>query len=227
MIPFVIYQNKSRVAGEFGYWYARTVSTETIDLEALAKHMSQHHTPFSKGTIVGILADMVSCIKELLLEGKNIKIDNLAIFSTSLENRNGAPTAEDYTVQKNVKCIKMNALATGDLSKANLNLEASLQERSSYSSPKEGTGQSVNDGTGHSVTVNAGVGGKVTASPATAGVDQTVTLTIAPDSGYTLASITASDGDTSSIELTTVDATHRTFVMGSTNVIVTATFVAN
>lgn len=218
MIPFVIYQNKSRIPSlYYGHWYARAVSTSTIDLDGLAKHMSNHNTPFSKGTIVGILADMVSCIKELLLEGKNIKIDNLAIFSASIENTmGGAPTAEVFSVQNNVKGIKMNALATGDLSKASLNLDASLQERSSYLSPK--------DNTIHSVIVNAGAGGSVTASAKSANVGETVTLNIGTDDGFHLVSITANDIFENPIELTTVDATHRTFVMGSSDVTVTATF---
>lgn len=140
MIPFQIYQNKSRISEKvYGHWYARTVSTETVDLKALAKHMSEHNTPFSKGAVLGILADMVSCIKELLLEGKNVKIDDLAIFSTSIENvTGGALKAADFNVTKHVKGIKMNALATGILRKSNLNLDATLQERSNYASPKTG-----------------------------------------------------------------------------------------
>lgn len=220
MIPFVIYQNKSRVTGNYGHWYARAVSNETIDLEALAKHMSNHNTPFSKGTIVGILADMVGCIKELLLEGKNIKIDNLAIFSASIENNNGgAQTAEEFSVQKNIKSVKMNALATGDLSKASLNLDASLQERSVYNTPT--------DDADYSVIIAACTGGKVTATPASAKGDENVILTIVPDSGYHLVTINARDNDDPNIPLTSIDSTHMSFVMGSGDVTVTASFAAD
>ena len=53
---------------------------ETIDLDALSGHMANHNTPYSKGAIKGMLTDMVGCIKELLLEGKNVKIADLTIF---------------------------------------------------------------------------------------------------------------------------------------------------
>jgi len=79
MLQYQLYQNKSAIAGAANKWYPRIVSSETIDLSGLSKHMSMHNTPFSKGVITGILTDMVSCIKELLLEGKNVKIDDLAI----------------------------------------------------------------------------------------------------------------------------------------------------
>lgn len=160
MIPYQIYQNKSHLVDEvYGHYYARTVSTETVDLKALAKHMAQHNTPFSKGAITGILTDMVSCIKELLLEGKNIKIDDLAIFSTSIDNvTGGALTADEFSVQKHVKSIRMSALATGELKKANLNLEATLQERSSYNSPKSATNGKPSEGAG-TTTGEASEGG--------------------------------------------------------------------
>ncbi len=40
--------------------------------------MSNHNTPYSSGVIKGVLADMVSCTKELILDGKNVKLDELA-----------------------------------------------------------------------------------------------------------------------------------------------------
>ena len=46
--------------------------------------MSDHNSPYSAGMIKGVLTDMVVCIKELLLDGKSVKIDDLAIFSVGL-----------------------------------------------------------------------------------------------------------------------------------------------
>ena len=63
--------NKSK-----GLWYIRPVINQMLDIEALAKHMSDHNTPYSPGVIKGVLTDMVSCIKELILDGKNVKLDD-------------------------------------------------------------------------------------------------------------------------------------------------------
>jgi predicted histone-like DNA-binding protein len=104
------------------------VVEETIDLDALAEHMSTHNSPYSKGVIKGLLTDMIGCIKELLLEGKNVKIDDLAIFSLGIKNKEMAIREEDFTVSKNISGVKLKARATGDLMSKSLNLEATLKK---------------------------------------------------------------------------------------------------
>ena len=76
------YQNRVKESKMYGKWYARVVTMgKTVTLEELAEHMAQHNTPYSEGVIRGVLTDMVNCIRELVLEGKSVKIPNLAIFS--------------------------------------------------------------------------------------------------------------------------------------------------
>ena len=90
MILYVLKQNKNSKSAAYGKFFAYPVIEETINLDALAEHMSNHNTPYSKGAIKGMLTDMVGCIKELLLEGKNVKIADLAIFSLGIKNNGGA-----------------------------------------------------------------------------------------------------------------------------------------
>ena len=127
MILYVLKQNKNRKSPAFGKYFAYPVIEETIDLDALAEHMSNHNTPYSKGAIKGMLTDMVSCIKELLLEGKNVKIADLAIFSLGIKNNGGAVSEDVFTVSKNIKGVKLRARATGELIAKSLNLEATLK----------------------------------------------------------------------------------------------------
>ena len=133
MILYVLKQNKNRKSPAFGKWFAFPVIEETIDLDALAEHMSNHNTPYSKGAIKGMLTDMVSCIKELLLEGKNVKIADLAIFSLGIKNNGGAVSEDVFTVSKNIKGVKLRARATGELIAKSLNLEATLKKASATS----------------------------------------------------------------------------------------------
>ena len=130
MILYVLKQNKNVSSRAYGKWFAFPVIEETIELDALAEHMSNHNTPYSKGAIKGMLTDMVSCIKELLLEGKNVKIADLAIFSHGIKNRGGAVSEEVFTVSKNIKGVKLRARATGELTTTSLNLEATLKKAS-------------------------------------------------------------------------------------------------
>ena len=130
MILYVLKQNKNSKSAAFGKWFAFPVIEETIDLDALAEHMSNHNTPYSKGAIKGMLTDMVGCLKELLREGKNVKIADLAIFSLGIKNNGGVASEEVFSVSKNIKGVKLRARATGELIAKNLNLEATLKKAS-------------------------------------------------------------------------------------------------
>ena len=74
MIRYKKYQNRIKTSSNYKKWYARAVADETVGLDELSEHMAQHNTPYSKGCIKGVLRDMVDCIKEILLQGKNVKI---------------------------------------------------------------------------------------------------------------------------------------------------------
>ena len=148
MIFYDLRQNKNKDSKAFNKWFAYPVIKETVDLDDLASHMSNHNTVFSKGVILGMLTDMVGCIKELLLEGKNVKIADLAIFSLGIKNNGGADKAEDFNVVKHLKGVKLRARATGELVAKNLN--ASLKKATTTSpqpSPNgEGASQTGNQG---------------------------------------------------------------------------------
>jgi predicted histone-like DNA-binding protein len=128
MVRYILQQIKITSHKCFGKWFAKNVVEETINLDALAEHMSNHNSPYSKGVIKGLLTDMISCIKELLLEGKNVKIDDLAIFSLGIKNKLMANTEEEFTVSKNIEGVKLKARATGELMSKTLNLEATLKK---------------------------------------------------------------------------------------------------
>lgn len=76
MILIKLVKNKNKTIKEaYGKYYARPVVTETIGIDELAEHMASHNTPFSKGAIKGLLTDMVSCVKELVLQNKAVSIN--------------------------------------------------------------------------------------------------------------------------------------------------------
>ena len=133
MIRYKKYQVTGEKSPLKGFWYARPLIEDTFNTETLAKHMANHNTPYSAGLIKGVLTDMISCIKELILDGKNVKLDDLAIFSVGISSKKGATSAADFTLADNVKGLKLRARATGELSNAQINLEGQLKEASKYS----------------------------------------------------------------------------------------------
>ena len=138
MIRYKKYQMTGENSPLKGLWYARPVIEETYDTERLAKHMANHNTPYSAGVVKGVLTDMISCIMELILDGKNVKLDDLAIFSVGIVSRKGAASAADFTLADNVKGLKLRARATGELSNAQINLEGQMKEAAVYN-PDGGT----------------------------------------------------------------------------------------
>ena len=131
MLKYVVEENKNKKSLAFGKWYAFPVVEETMNLAALAKHMEEHNTGFSEAMCLGMMTAMVKCIKEQLLAGKNVKIDNLAIFSVGIRNKEGAKSEAEFSVANNIEGVKLRARATGTLSNANLNALASVKKASS------------------------------------------------------------------------------------------------
>ena len=132
--------NNKRIAEAYGKYYARPVITQTIDLTGLAEHLSNHNTGFSPGATKGLLTDMVKCIKELVLQGYAVRIDDLAIFSLGIRTKKGADSEKDFSVQKNIEGIKFRARATGSLTSDKLDLLASIKNIDSLLSNSEENG---------------------------------------------------------------------------------------
>ena len=130
MIKYIVKKNNNESSPCYGKYYAFPVVEETMDLEALAEHMEEHNSGFSGAMCLGIMTAMVKCIKEQLLAGKNVKIDNLAIFSCGIRNRQGAASEEEFSISHNIQGVKFRARATGSLSNVALNLNATLRKAS-------------------------------------------------------------------------------------------------
>ena len=124
------YQNKNPHGSSYGKWFARAVTIgKTVNVDELARHMSEHNTPYSKGAIKGVLTDMIGCIRELMLEGKAVKLDGLATFSAGIKTKKkGAPTSEDFSTTKHIDSVYMRARATGEFTRAELTKAGNVTE---------------------------------------------------------------------------------------------------
>ena len=114
----------------YGKWFARAVTIgKTVNVDELARHMSEHNTPYSKGAIKGVLTDMIGCVRELMLEGKAVKLEGLAIFSAGIKTKkNGAPTSAEFSTTKHIDSVYMRARATGEFTRAELTKAGNVTE---------------------------------------------------------------------------------------------------
>ena len=129
MIRYILKQNGVSTSTSYKKYYAKPVIEQTMNLQQLAKHMADHNSGFSEAMCLGVITAMIRCIKEMILEGKNVKIDDLAIFSCGIKNTpGGAESEDDFTVSKNIRGVKLRVRATGELTASSLNLEAQLKK---------------------------------------------------------------------------------------------------
>ena len=76
---------------------------------------------------------MISCTKELILDGKNVKLDDLAIFSVGIVSRKGCRLG--CRLYAGGQCERPEAPCTRhgqELSNAQINLEGQLKEAYKY-----------------------------------------------------------------------------------------------
>lgn len=80
------------------FWYASPRNRRNLrHRKAYQAHVQSQH-PLFEWCHQGVLTDMVSCTKELILDGKNVKLDDLAIFSVGIVSKKGAQSAADFSL---------------------------------------------------------------------------------------------------------------------------------
>ena len=86
--------------------YASIQLTGKYTLDDLAEHMNEHYGTYSKGTFKGIIEDMAVCIRELLLQGYSVQLDNLITLTPHLRCK-GAISREEFT-QANILAMPVS-----------------------------------------------------------------------------------------------------------------------
>ena len=147
MIELYLSKNNNHSSEAYGKYYPRVSYKETLDIHLMAKHMAEHNTPFSEGTIEGILRDFVKCTREQTLMGNTVKVDDLSIFKVSVIG-NGCAKLYDKDSDKTISAslgslynpkthqnemtgpavasLKLLAQATGEYTRDELNKVAKL-----------------------------------------------------------------------------------------------------
>jgi len=104
MIKYKKYQNKNEDSKIYGKWFGRAVH-ELMEFDEFIEHMAKHHCVFSEGTIRGVLVEMEICLRELMLEGKAVRLDDLGIFAIGTTcKKGGADKSEDFTASMITGC---------------------------------------------------------------------------------------------------------------------------
>ena len=82
--------------------FAISQYTDVMTIEKFAKHITSHGSVYSRADISAILYMAVDCMREMLLEGKKIRLGDFSLLLAS----KGAETADKFTAQ-NITNVKV------------------------------------------------------------------------------------------------------------------------
>ena len=138
-------------------WYATAVSDREMSFEDFVTHISEHNSPYSRGTIHGVLMDTLDCLKHLILDGKSVRFSDLGLFSIGMTSR-GEVSKEKVTAAS-VLGVHLIVRNTKTWSNAELKKLTKIVAYDDYTSGVDGGG-----GTGNTPSGGTSQGGGETDS---------------------------------------------------------------
>ena len=124
-------KNTNAKSPAYGKYYSRVELEQQVGLDEIAQRMKNHNIGYPKGTIKGLLEDMVDTVYELVLEGYSVKIDNLALFKASTTHKGGWTQLKDVELsigkeESRIAAVTLTAQATGDCARKKLSENATI-----------------------------------------------------------------------------------------------------
>ena len=127
-------------------WYATAVSDREMSFEDFVTHISEHNSPYSRGTIHGVLMDTLDCLKHLILDGKSVRFSDLGLFSIGMTSR-GEVSKEKVTAAS-VQGVHLIVRNTKTWSNAELKKLTKIVAYDEYTSGADGGGGTENTPSG-------------------------------------------------------------------------------
>ena len=108
-----------------------TVPDRTVRCDDFITHIANHNSPYSRGVIKGVMTDALDCLKELVLDGKNVRLSDLGLFSVGITGKS-ADSLEEWNVQQNVTGVHLVVRNTKSWGNTELRKQVRLLEAGSY-----------------------------------------------------------------------------------------------
>lgn len=86
--------------------YATLQLNDVMNIEQLARHMSEHNSKYNRADICAVLMQCVDCMKEKFIDGNKICLGDLGTFTPSISCE-GAESMEKFTAD-NIKSYNIN-----------------------------------------------------------------------------------------------------------------------
>ena len=110
-IIYEVYQNQNEHSRAFGKFYARVKYLESMNTRRLSNHIAEHGSIYTPDVVYGVMEKFRSCLIEMLLESKRVKIEGLGTFYATIEcSKGGAVSKDKFNVQKNIEGLHIRFL---------------------------------------------------------------------------------------------------------------------
>ena len=110
-IIYEVYQNQNEHNAAFGKWYGRVKYLESLNTRKLSNHIAEHGSIYTPDIVYGVMEKFRSCLLEMLLNSKKVKIEGLGTFYTTLECKKGGAVSKDkFSIMKDVKGLHIRFL---------------------------------------------------------------------------------------------------------------------
>ena len=110
-IIYEVYQNQNEHNAAYGKWYGRVKYLESLNTRKLSNHIAEHGSIYTPDIVYGVMEKFRSCLLEMLLNSKKVKIEGLGTFYTTLECQKGGAVSKDkFSIMKDVKGLHIRFL---------------------------------------------------------------------------------------------------------------------
>ena len=137
-------------------WYATVVTDREMSFEEFVDHISSHNSPYSRGTVHGVMMDMLDCMKELILDGKSVRLGDLGLFSIGMSSR--GEVSRDKVTSASVQDIHLLVKNTKNWSNSELKKLCKISAYDSYGTAEDGEGNTPGSGSNGDSNTNGGGG---------------------------------------------------------------------
>lgn len=103
--------------------YANAQYSQVMTLDKFCNHIASHGCVYSRADIRAIITLAVDCLREQLLNGQQVQLGDLGVFSNSIRS-NGAETLADFSVDN---ITEVNVLWTAGERFSNLRQDAEFR----------------------------------------------------------------------------------------------------
>ena len=99
--PVNLRRNQNKYNAAYGKYYAEADTKDPLSLKGFAKHLSEHGKLVDYPMAVLVLQNIVSCLKEMIIQGQPVKLDGFGTFSPTIES-DGTKAQETVEAALNV-----------------------------------------------------------------------------------------------------------------------------